>query len=87
MGNAAAAAGPQGEPSRAGSALVKPLRQIIESVNQTFKAQLDLERHQGRTPTGVMVRGLQRTLALTSAIWHNDHSDQPAMRSLTAYDH
>ncbi|MFG3227070.1 transposase [Kitasatospora sp. NPDC048194] len=28
----------KGEPLRAGSALFKPLRQIIESVNQTFKA-------------------------------------------------
>ncbi|MFJ9612237.1 IS982 family transposase [Kitasatospora sp. NPDC101176] len=77
----------KGEPLRAGSALFKPLRQIIESVNQTFKAQLDLERHQGRTPGGVMVRVLQRVLALTCAIWHNDHTGQPVMRSLTAYDH
>ncbi|MFE2729489.1 IS982 family transposase [Kitasatospora sp. NPDC059327] len=77
----------KGEPSRAGSALFKPLRQIIESVNQTFKAQLDLERHQGRTQGGVMVRVLQRVLALTCAIWHNDHTGQPVMRSLTAYDH
>ncbi|MFJ5883365.1 IS982 family transposase [Kitasatospora cineracea] len=77
----------RGEPPRAGSALFKPLRQVIESVNQTFKAQLDLERHQGRTPTGVTVRILQRVLALTSAIWHNDHTGQPTMRALTAYDH
>ncbi|WP_033213752.1 IS982 family transposase [Kitasatospora phosalacinea] len=77
----------KGEPPRAGSGLLKPLRQVIESVNQTFKAQLDLERHQGRTPTGVTVRVLQRILALTTAIWHNDHTGQPVMRSLTAYDH
>ncbi|MFI9787207.1 IS982 family transposase [Kitasatospora sp. NPDC051984] len=77
----------KGEPERAGARLFKPLRQIIESVNQTFKAQLDLERHQGRTPAGVMVRVLQRILALTSAIWHNDRTGQPVMRSLTAYDH
>ncbi|MFB7469477.1 IS982 family transposase [Kitasatospora sp. NPDC056184] len=77
----------KGEPVRAGSALFKPLRQVIESVNQTFKAQLDLERHPGRTPGGVMARVLQRILALTSAIWHNDHTGQPVMRSLTAYDH
>ena len=30
---------------------------------------------------------LQRILALTAAIWHNDHTGQPVMRSLTAYDH
>ncbi|BAJ27751.1 MULTISPECIES: IS982 family transposase [Kitasatospora] len=77
----------KGEPPRAGSSLFKPLRQVIESVNQTFKAQLDLERHQGRTPTGVTVRVLQRILALTTAIWHNDRTGQPVMRSLTAYDH
>jgi hypothetical protein len=26
-------------------------------------------------------------LALTAAIWHNDHKRQPVLRSLTAYDH
>ncbi|WP_405476166.1 hypothetical protein [Streptomyces sp. NBC_00009] len=30
---------------------------------------------------------LQRILALTAAIWHNDHIDQPILRALTAYDH
>jgi hypothetical protein len=30
---------------------------------------------------------LQRNLALTAAIWHNDHTGQPVKRSLTAYDH
>lgn len=77
----------KGEPQRTGSQLFKPLRQVIESVNETFKGQLDLERHRGRTPGGVMVRVLQRILALTSAIWHNDHAGQPVMRALTAYDH
>jgi hypothetical protein len=77
----------KGEPERPGSQLFKPLRQVIESVNETFKGQLDLERHRGRTPAGVMVRVLQRILALTSAIWHNDHAGQPVMRALTAYDH
>ncbi|MFJ8443544.1 IS982 family transposase [Kitasatospora griseola] len=77
----------KGEPPRAGSALFKPLRQLIESVNQTLKAQLDLERHGGRTPAGVIVRVLQRILALTAAIWHNHKTGQPTPRSLTAYDH
>jgi hypothetical protein len=77
----------KGEPERAGSRFFKPLRQIIESVNDTFKGQLDLERHGGHTPAGVMVRVLQRILALTTAIWHNDHTSQPIKRSLTAYDH
>ena len=77
----------KGEPERSGARLFKPLRQTIESINQTFKAQLDLERHGGRTPAGVIVRVLQRVLALTAAIWHNDKTGQPVMRSLTAYDH
>jgi Transposase DDE domain len=76
-----------GEPARPGTEFFKPLRQVIESVNQTFKAQLDLERHGGHTPAGVMVRVLQRILALTAAIWHNDHTGQPVRRSLVAYDH
>jgi hypothetical protein len=77
----------QGEPERPGTQFFKPLRQIIESVNDTFKGQLDLERHGGHTPGGVTARVLQRILALTAAIWHNDHTGQPVMRSLTAYDH
>jgi len=77
----------KGEPERPGAHLFKPLRQTIESINQTFKAQLDLERHGGHTPAGVIVRVLQRILALTAAIWHNDHTSAPVHRSLTAYDH
>ena len=77
----------KGEPERPGSELFKPLRQIIESVNQTFKGQLDLERHGGRTDQGILARILARILALTAAIWHNDNTGQPVMRSLLAYDH
>jgi hypothetical protein len=47
------------------------LRQVIEPINQTFKSQLDLERYGGRTIDGVIVRVLQRILALTAAVWHN----------------
>jgi hypothetical protein len=77
----------KGERERAGAHLFKPLRQTIESINQTFKAQLDLERHGGHTPAGVLVRVLQRILALTAAIWHNDRTGAPVHRSLIAYDH
>jgi hypothetical protein len=77
----------QGEPGRPGTRFFKPLRQIIESVNDTFKGQLDLERHGGHTPLGVLARVLQRILAMTAAIWHNDHTGQPLKRSLIAYDH
>jgi hypothetical protein len=77
----------KGEPERAGARFFKPLRQVIESVNQTFKGQLDLERHGGRTAEGVIVRILQRILALTTAIWLNDKTAAQTHRSLTAYDH
>jgi Transposase DDE domain len=76
------------EPTRPGQRFLKPFRQIIESVNQTLKAQLDLERHGGRKPAGVCARVLQRILALTVTIWHNETSNQPGpARSLLAYDH
>jgi hypothetical protein len=77
----------KGEARRAGQQLLKPLRQVIESVNWTFKGQLDLERHGGRTDEGILVRILARILALTGAIWFNDQTGQSIMRSLTAYDH
>ncbi|MGW0212647.1 IS982 family transposase [Streptomyces sp. NPDC003233] len=77
----------KGESERPGAPLFKPLRQVIESVNETYKGQLNLEQHRGRTPAGVIARVMQRILALTAAIWHNDHTGQPVLRSLTAYDH
>jgi hypothetical protein len=54
----------KGEAKRPGARLFRPLRQLIESVNQRFKGQLDLERRGGHTPGGVWVRVLQRILAL-----------------------
>jgi hypothetical protein len=77
----------KGEQPRPGQRFLKPLRQIIESVNDTFKGQLDLERHGGKTISGVCTRIAQRVLALTAAIWHNDRAGAPVLRSLTAYDH
>jgi hypothetical protein len=82
---------PHGKETPCGTTLLqgffKPLRQVVESVNNTLKTQLDLERHAGRTFAGVAARVLQRILALTAAIWHNDRIDQSILRSLTAYDH
>jgi hypothetical protein len=75
------------EATRPGRLILRAVRQTIESVNQTLKGQLDLEQHGGRTPAGAAARILQRLLALTAAIWHNWHTGQPIMRSLTAYDH
>ena len=75
------------EPRRPGARLLRPLRQVIESINQTLKGQLDLERHGGRTVGGVVVRVLQRLLAMTAAIWHNAERGNWPVRSLIAYDH
>ena len=67
----------KGEAPRPGRQFLRPFRQIIESVNQTFKGQLNLERHAGRTIAGVCSRITQRVLALTAAIWHNDLTGAP----------
>lgn len=75
------------EKERWGAALLKKIRQLIESVNDTLKGQLDLENHGGRTPEGVAARVAQRLLALSASIWHNFHTGAPVTRSLIAYDH
>lgn len=51
--------------------LLKPIRQLIESVNDTLKGQLDLELHGGRRIEGVTARVAQRLLAIAAAIWRN----------------
>ncbi len=67
---------------------LQPFRQTIESIIQTLKNQLGLNRHGGRTLPGVAVRVVQRLLALTAVIWHNETTQQPGpARSLIAYDH
>ena len=77
----------KGEAERAGGRFFKPLRQTVESIFDTLKGQLGLELHGGHTPAGVLVRVLQRLLAMTTAIWHNDRTGQTVKRSLLAYDH
>jgi hypothetical protein len=63
------------------------VRQWIESVFDTLKGQLGLERHGGRTSQGVITRVAQRLLALAATIWHNWATGAPDKRSLIAYDH
>ena len=63
------------------------MRQWVESVYDTLKDQLALERHGGRTPAGVFTRIAQRLLALAAAIWHNWTLTTTGLRSLIAYDH
>jgi hypothetical protein len=77
----------KGEPDRDDQRFFKPLRRVIESIFNTGKGQVDLERRGGHTPAGVLIRVLPRLLALTAAIWHNDQLGLPVKRSLLAYDH
>jgi hypothetical protein len=73
------------EPRRFGS--MGRMRQWIESLFDTLKDQLGLERHGGRTLQGVFVRVAQRLLALAACIWWNWQIGAPRKRSLVAYDH
>jgi hypothetical protein len=72
---------------RPGQQLLAPIRQLIESVYDTLKGQLDLELYGGRSLAGLTARVAQRLLALTAALWPSRATDQPVTRSLIAYDH
>ena len=62
------------------------IRQWIESVNDTPKGQLDLERHGARTAEGIYARITQRLLAMAAAIWHNWATSITVRRYLITYD-
>jgi hypothetical protein len=74
----------KGEKPRVGS--LGGVRQWIESIIDTTKGQLNLERHGGRTLDGVWARVCQRVLALAIGVWNNWQTGQPG-RSFTSYDH
>jgi hypothetical protein len=59
------------------------VRQWIESVFDTLKGHLGLERHGARTPHGVFTRVAQRLLALAAVVWQNGATGAPDKR----YDH
>jgi hypothetical protein len=61
-------------------------RQWIESIIDTLKGQLSLERHGAHTLEGVWLRVCQRLLTLAAGCWHNWEIGQPG-RGFTAYDH
>ena len=68
------------------------VRQWIESIIDSIKGQLSLERHGAHTIEGLNTRVAQRLLALAAGIWHNwalweDGVIDEAGRSLIAYDH
>jgi hypothetical protein len=62
------------------------VRQWIESIIDTIKGQLSLERHGTHTMSGLITRVAQRLLALAAGLWHNWNIGDPG-RHLTAYDH
>jgi hypothetical protein len=72
------------EPARTGS--FGPVRQWIESTIWTCKGQLALERHGGRTLTGLCVRIALRLLALAAGLIHNQTIGDPG-RHFAAYGH
>ncbi|MET8874921.1 IS982 family transposase [Nocardia sp. NPDC004604] len=69
------------EKQRYGEPMLKKVQQLIESVNDTLKGQLDLEDHGGRSYAGVAIRVAQRILAMATAIWHNNLTAAPVTRS------
>jgi hypothetical protein len=62
------------------------VRQWVESIIETIKGQLSLERHGAHTMPGLITRIAQRLLALAAGLWHNWNVGDPG-RHLTAYDH
>ena len=74
-------------------ALTGPLHEPVHATihgrwsTTTLKGQLDLERHGGRTTSGLYARIAQRLLAMAVCIWHNWATTEPVRRSLTAYVH
>lgn len=72
------------EPRRHGP--LGAVRQWIESVIDTLKGQLSLERHGARTMPGLMARIAARLLALAAALRHNQLAGSWD-RSLISYDH
>ena len=63
---------------------IASIRQRIESIINSLKNQLLLERHGGRTPDGLLARITARVLALCAAINLNQRLGRPS-RELTAY--
>ena len=72
------------EPRRFGG--LGGVRQWVESIIDTIKGQLSLERHGAHTMPGLISRIAQRLLALAAGLWHNWNIGDPG-RHLTAYDH
>ena len=61
------------------------IRQRIESVFQTFKDILCLERHGARTPEGLRARVGVRILALAASVWLNHQLGRPSRSLASSY--
>ncbi len=61
--------------------MLKKVRQLIESVNDTLKGRLDLDDHGGRSCAGVAIRVARRILAMAAAMWHDNATTAPITRS------
>ena len=87
-GDQAAAARPQRRaPNGQARACSSPCARSSNRSTTPSKANSTWNNTAATHPGGVIVRVLQRILALTAAIWHNDPTGQPVLRSLMAYDH
>jgi hypothetical protein len=73
------------EQARFGEPMLKKVRQLVESVTNTLKGRLDLERRGGRSFVGVAVRVAQRVVAMSAAVWHRNRAGGPISRSLLSY--
>ena len=80
------------EKQRFGKPILKKVRHLIESVNDTLKSKLNLEQHGGRTFEGVAIRMAQRVLAMAAGIWQQQdrcpgHPFAGRLRPLTRIGH
>ena len=62
------------------------IRQRIESIINTLKDQLQLERHGGRTPAGLLTRVTARILALCACVNLNQRLGLPSRELVTYAD-
>nr|WP_245664932.1 transposase [Nocardia sienata] len=74
------------EKARYGELLLKKVRQLIESVNDTLKVQLDLETT-ADARSGCRDPRRPARVGDGAAIWHNHTTGALVTRSLIAYDH
>jgi len=70
----------QGEKTRAGQTLLQTAPTSHRVDQQHVQGATGSRTTGGRTIAGVAARVLQRVLALTTAIWHNDATGQPILR-------